>query len=391
MPAVDLPLDVLLEITQDLDLPDSLHLAATCNAFRTTLLSPAFWIASLKRIEEIHRRPLPCSPGTDLLSLPLETLRDLAIHAYKLRKNRSSESPSPVSMRSFAIKARLLNILSVEGTRMIITVSLECLACWDTVSGECIGTFYRDTVGPLWVASTSPFLLPGMCSVGMVVPTSERDVELAIICFDYRDLLAVKVTKIFSRNWQIPAGPFQFANVIVNEGIIGAILMVSRLPCRLLFARLEDEDVHCVPLEPIFNAQDPSGIVVDGDFYITCQSFDPIVNIIHVNTSASPNGVKFRIRAETRDVPIADTERDTFSIEECSIRYPKYGVLNVTSRSSLLGPEGNSDEIHHVHFWLAEHDGSTLTIGSLLLRASLSSVVAHSWIDRYLRHHRVQR
>ncbi|KAJ7432024.1 hypothetical protein B0H11DRAFT_2297896 [Mycena galericulata] len=365
MPAVDLPLDILLEITQDLDLPDSLHLAATCNAYMTTLLSPTFWIASLKRIEQIHRRPLPCSPGTDLLSLPLEALRDLAIHAYKLRKNWSSKSPYPVSMRSFAIKARLLNILSVEGTRMIITVSFERLACWDTISGKCIGTFDRGIIGPQWVASRSPLLLPGICSVGMAVPTFERDVELAIICFDYRDLLAVKVTKVFSRNWQIPAGPFQFADVIMNEGIIGAILMVSRLPCRLLFARLEDEDVHCVPLEPISNLQVSSGIVVDGDFYITSQSFDPIVDIIHVNTSASPNDGKFRIRAETRDVPIADTERDTFSIEECSIRYPKYGVLNVTSRSSLLGPEGNTGEIHHVHFWPAEHDGSTLTIGSL--------------------------
>ncbi|KAJ7500611.1 hypothetical protein B0H11DRAFT_1995880 [Mycena galericulata] len=370
MLAVDLPLDILLEITQDLDLPDSLQLAATCSSYMTILLSPTFWIRSLKRIEEIHRRPLPCSPGTDLQSLTLVTLRILAVHAYKLRKNWTSEYPYPVSVRSFEMKDQLLNLFSVEGTRMIITVSLERVACWDTISGECIGTFDRDTVGPPWVASSSPLLLPGMCSVGMAVPTSEHDVELAVICFDYRDPSAVRVTKVFSRIWNdIPFASSLVSNVIVNEGIIGAILPESHeyLICRLLFARLEDEDVHCVPLELNPNAAHPSGIALDDGFYLTRQSFDPIVEIIHVNTLAPLDNGKFRMHTVTKDVPLVNPEQETFSLGSCRIRYPKYGVLNVTLRSSESTIRGLDidTEIHELHFWPAEHDGSNLTIGSL--------------------------
>lgn len=140
----------------------------TCTACGPILLSMYFWIMSLKRIEYVHRRPLPCSPGTDILSLPLTALRELAIHAYKLRKSWASESPNPVSVRSFRIVDEPIAVLPIEGTRMIIAISRTRLACWNTASGECIGAFdYRPNTEQLG-QTFSPFLLPGRCYVGMV-------------------------------------------------------------------------------------------------------------------------------------------------------------------------------------------------------------------------------
>ncbi|KAJ7732468.1 hypothetical protein DFH07DRAFT_780910 [Mycena maculata] len=150
----DLSLDALFEITGDLELPDSIHLAAV-------------GISSRPREEQINRRPLPCPPHLDIPSLPLVALRGLAIHAYKLRRNWSSQSPSPVSTHSFEINNKPLNLLPVQGTRMVIAISLHRLGCWDTISGECIAAFEHGAQRP-WIASVAPLSTPGICSVGMV-------------------------------------------------------------------------------------------------------------------------------------------------------------------------------------------------------------------------------
>ncbi|KAJ7627117.1 hypothetical protein FB45DRAFT_58138 [Roridomyces roridus] len=120
-----------------MDLADSLHLAATCTTCAQILLSPSLWIQSLKWMKNLHRRPLPCPVGTDITTLPLEKLRDIAIHAYKLRKNWASESPRPVRIGKFEMGfSRIggpgnINVLCIPGTGLIVTISPNYFACWD--------------------------------------------------------------------------------------------------------------------------------------------------------------------------------------------------------------------------------------------------------------------
>lgn len=192
MPFTDFPLDIVLKISKDLDLPDSLHLVSvrfsgwtaddedthdfrqTCSDYRPALLSPSFWLASLHRIEQIHRRPLPCPPGLDIVSLPLPALRDLAIHAYRLRTNWSSDSPRPYSVHSFQMDQKPTYLLTIEGTRMFIAIYWTPwgtrLECWDTTSNQCVATLEHETMAQ---CAPTISLLPilGMCAVGMV---SER-------------------------------------------------------------------------------------------------------------------------------------------------------------------------------------------------------------------------
>ncbi|KAJ7145523.1 hypothetical protein C8R44DRAFT_57 [Mycena epipterygia] len=125
----DIPLDVLMEISGHMDLPDSLQLAATCSTCRTLLCSRYFWIMALNRMEHFHRRPLPSPPGTDITSLPLATLQGLAIHAYKLRKNWASVSPRAVSVRRLVTEHHLLTFSPIEGSHLFVTLSATRLAC----------------------------------------------------------------------------------------------------------------------------------------------------------------------------------------------------------------------------------------------------------------------
>jgi hypothetical protein len=131
------------------------------------LLSRYFWIVSLHRLERVHRRPPSCSPGLDILTLPLATLKELAIHAYKLRMNGSSESPSPVSVQTIKMEDSVKDLIPIQGTRLVITISSSRLACWDTVTGECMSTFHH-AAEPREIDGISPFLRPGLCSIGMV-------------------------------------------------------------------------------------------------------------------------------------------------------------------------------------------------------------------------------
>lgn len=129
------------------------------------LRSRCFWIMALHRMESIHRRPLPCSSGLDISSLPLATLREMAIHAYKLRKNLSSESPHPTSVHSFDIDDEPMNFVPIQGTQLMMTISHNRLALWETISGECIGAFEHEVEHARGV---SPLFLPGVCLVGIV-------------------------------------------------------------------------------------------------------------------------------------------------------------------------------------------------------------------------------
>ncbi|KAJ7627101.1 hypothetical protein FB45DRAFT_1059925 [Roridomyces roridus] len=220
----DCPLDIILELAKNLDLTDSLHLAATCTTFAEMRHSPSFWIESLKRMETFHRRPLPCPIGTDLTTLPLDKLRDIAIHAYKLRKDWAAESLNPVRVGKFDMGFHDANfdaqivwtpsILCIPGTGMIVTISPNHFTCWDASSGAKIGAcFYGDaSIGwSEWILSR-PFHIPGMFYLGIA---SESDDH-----FGNRELkLTVHLHDLFPS----PICSRLLDAVVVNEDTIGAV------------------------------------------------------------------------------------------------------------------------------------------------------------------------
>lgn len=132
----------------------------------------------------------------------------------------------------------------------------------------------------------------------------------------------------------------------------------------LLFARRGNGNIHRVPLGSNRGSTAPSGIVVEDGFFLAQQSFEPVVQVIHVLTSPPivPTDT-FPMQTVVKNVPY---EARAYSITKGNIRYPKYGVLNATLRSSSYQPhDAGWEQLYSVHFWPAEYDGSDLAVGSL--------------------------
>ncbi|KAJ6537304.1 hypothetical protein DFH09DRAFT_91487 [Mycena vulgaris] len=251
MSFIAIPLDVLLEITRDLDFPDSFHLAATCTTCIPLLLSRSFWIIALNRLEQNHRRPLPCSPGLDISFLPLETLRKMAIHAYKLWRNWSSQSPNPISIHSFTIDDSLFHCLPIPGTRFIIVISRQRFACCETISGECIASMDHDSE-PQWTPGLTPHVLPGIWSVGLLYASSNGDgLEFTTIRCDHRDPLAVKFSKTFSKVWTPTTTLTQtplVSDIALVDGMLAAITIT--MPTTKFLCCFADSQMESLALCP---------------------------------------------------------------------------------------------------------------------------------------------
>ncbi|KAJ7486816.1 hypothetical protein FB451DRAFT_1391699 [Mycena latifolia] len=179
-----MPLDVILDVANELDLPDSVHLVSTCSTYRSLVSSRNFWIKALYRIRYVRRQPLPCSSAVDISTLPLAILQEMAQHAHKLDKKWSQESISPVSVRTLAARTEFRQIRAIPGTDLILTTNwTHELSCLDTRSGECLASID-------FPHARSSFL-----------HLYEDTVELAGLRLDFRDRERVNLHKEFSKSW----------------------------------------------------------------------------------------------------------------------------------------------------------------------------------------------
>ncbi|KAJ7434545.1 hypothetical protein B0H11DRAFT_2118403 [Mycena galericulata] len=366
MSLTESPLDILLEIISHLDLQDSLRLVATCTTCKSLALSPSFWIMALNRMEQVYRRPLPCSPGTDIASLPLAKLEKLAIHAYKLRKNWTSQAPRPISVRTMTIDDHVHEFLPIQGSRLCLTVSTHRLACWDTTSGEFLGAFDKPG-GYSQRPRTSTYLGRGICTLGigyLAHRSSDVILELGVFRIDHQDPSSVAFSKVVSKNWVIPQTPFSLWDVNVNEEMIAAMLTVNAEDIMLLSTLDSPEDgIRRVSIGPNnLRKLIPQAIVIHGDdIYATRQSiFDDFVEILRIRsplTASSSTEVHIGIEKRTTPHSVEEIEEiDTPHNVGCLPMRPTspYGIIHVTPRWGT-----------HLHFWPAEDVGSRLEIGAL--------------------------
>ncbi|KAJ7684186.1 hypothetical protein DFH06DRAFT_1312631 [Mycena polygramma] len=381
MSLVNTPLDILMEICRDLDLLDSLHLIATSTTFTPILLERYFWSAALHRLEYFHRQPPPYSVGLDISSLPLTALKGFAIQAYKLKRALSSADLRPVSLQTIELQDSPRVLIPIQGTRLILTVSVSCIACWDTVSAQCVCVFHHETeplgVDTWFPVEISPLWGPGSCSIGMIYARSSTSaLELAVISFDYRNLSAATVSKTFSTVWTPPdAGQYRVCQVAVGVNIIAAILKKESTVAILLVCTFDNQVISDVQFDSRCT-DPPRFILVKEDFYITQQYLEGVADIIHVQKSGQADALDFHIHASSIALP-SSTDEPTIGIGHGSshLRFPEYGVMNVTHRTAYYQDDGNT-EIDTVHFWTAEHDRSTLTPGPLSVYAHPKEILA---------------
>ncbi|KAJ7620184.1 hypothetical protein FB45DRAFT_1006821, partial [Roridomyces roridus] len=353
----DLPLDVILELTRECDLEDSLKLALTGTKCAAILRSRYFWITALERVEKFHRRPLTCASGTDITTLPLETLRKTAIHAYKLRKSWTSALPPAVSVRAFTLPNdyELLSIFPVYGLDMILTVSDVCLACWSTTSGACLSTYNRDPEDPVWVPSASPVLSPGRCSVGFAYQ-NEHQIKLEIVTVDYRTFPDLSVSSTYSGSWKCK--PWKIVSVLMGHDTMGVVMWEPNEIPLLCHGRLRDKRAGLLELGLESQDYDSEtvieGLALDDYVVVTVQSADELLNVVHAKRESSG----FSMWTESVDVPPLDSghDSDTFYVGRSNVRHPAYGVFNVSMRRALWSEDLSNYEVNRVLFWPAEHN-----------------------------------
>ncbi|KAJ7145577.1 hypothetical protein C8R44DRAFT_863451 [Mycena epipterygia] len=346
----DIPVDVLMEITGYLDLPDSLQLVATCSTCRILAGERYFWIVALNRLEQLHRRPLPCPPGTDITSLPLATLKKFAVHAYKLKKNWASEFPRAVSILRLTTDSNVLQFCPIETSPLSVTLSWTRIACWNITSGECVATFEHPAYALRKPVISAPYLAPGQCTFGIVYPrSSPYTMEFAVLQIDYHGS-TVTISKVFSTSWTPALESLEITDVVVDEKMIAVILSTpsDHSTSFLLFSGFSDGIVHEISLGSNENATEPQALIYGDYVYIGRQHFDPFAEIQRVRTSAND----LKMVSTKLDIPVPRIA-ETALIGWSSPRYPKYGILNVTTRTYRTTPDGD-DDIFGLHFWPAE-------------------------------------
>ncbi|KAJ7610208.1 hypothetical protein FB45DRAFT_942947 [Roridomyces roridus] len=399
----DFPLDILLELMKDLDLPDSsgcrksllfradpsrtTNDSKTCISCSIVLHSPSFWIYSLRRLEEVHQRLLPYPSGTDITTLPVETLREAALHGYKLQKSWTADSLCPVSIRSFVVEPDSTGvcILPIGGTHMFLAISDSRLACLSANSGECLGSYDLDQ-SVRWSYGSSPFFSACLCFVGFA-SRSGNTLTLTLMVVDYFNPGAVIVAPRLSRTWICPDE--LVIDVVVTEHTVGAVTFrrgINDGPvinyCRIA----HPETLHRLVLE--LDEYDPvtlSCLAIEGDFVVFAQNWGRSVQIKHA-AAANTDTDTFKTHTAVHEITPIGIDDHSVLLQGCHLTHPTHGILSVTLSDVEveLEPAGNWYETHRVLFWPAKYNLPTADSDSVLTVRPVCWFEHTGYIDRII-------
>ncbi|KAJ7486856.1 hypothetical protein FB451DRAFT_1554041 [Mycena latifolia] len=362
-----MPLDVILDVANELDLPDSVHLVSTCSTYRSLVSSRNFWIKALYRIKYVRRQILPCSSAVDISTLPLATLQEMAQHAHKLDKKWSQETISPVSVRTLAVGTDLRHIYAIPGTDFILTTNWRHeLSCLDSHSGECLASIDFPHARSSFLVGRCPFELPGQCLIAFACKhRSEDTVELSAMRLDFRNREHVTLHKEFSKLWD-SSHNFFWGVTISDHGIAG--VLGGYTDVTLVYYSFKDDRLDSLPLNSHVTSSARACILHQGSLYVTHQDSAGLAEIQRFETrdpsSAATGDALGFAGMETVMVAIVregSGSEPSVSLGGSNMRFPTYGVLNVTTRSST--EEGLDAESHYVHFWPVDTSTSSLEEG----------------------------
>ncbi|KAJ7289309.1 hypothetical protein C8J57DRAFT_1213660 [Mycena rebaudengoi] len=359
---IQLPLDVVLEISASMDLQHSLHLLATCKEYQSLSSSKAFWFRALKRITDVHRRPLPCPGATDLSTMALKELREMVIRAYTLMQNWSAEKPTPVSARIVQLQTNIdyWRFHLIPGTHLIVACTKrddsDDIMCWDIITGTCLGSIASPSPHSITIGS-SPFELSGQC--------------LFAVGYNFDlDSTNVTIAKIHSYEWSIPGLSHHSYDVALDGNQIGMIVTTkyaSDIPLALVFCNHHDKLIHCINTQlPTTRVRKefPRCLIHASQFYIAIQN-KVAVDIYHVCTDSSslqatpslPSSIRKMAEAVHSDPPRFRHQ----------LRSPGYDVFAVTQGSILPDIVADSclNTSDYVYFWPAIDTGAELNLGPI--------------------------
>ncbi|KAJ7247571.1 hypothetical protein C8J57DRAFT_1673892 [Mycena rebaudengoi] len=366
MRLTEIPLDVILVLTYFLDLHDSVHLLVTCSSFKALFSLKDFWFKSLDRIQTVHLQLLPCPVGVNIFNMPIDALRKLAIHAYSLKRNWSSERALPVSVNTLALGAECRDICVIHGTNMVVTNSPEQLVCWDTQSGVCLAAIEDedDTAG---CQQSPPFHLPGQSLIGFLCASYDGDLSLLVLKIDYQDRDSVTISRIYSNSLSGTAFQptwYPASGAALDDKTIGLIISNRDDKLSMLaYCHFDDTAVHFVPLGMRLGPE-PKCALVKGYFYISGQEQrDGPATVLRVCIDRSSTSITHDVERITVQVPSSISGKSTI-LGKARMVPTTSGATLISTRSHPRFPDSALD-ICSVHFWHAPANAARLEIEAL--------------------------
>ncbi|KAJ7479468.1 hypothetical protein FB451DRAFT_1239055, partial [Mycena latifolia] len=315
-----IPLDIMLEIANELDLVDSVHLLSTCSTFRSLLFSRNFWIKALHRIKNVRQQALPCTDP-----------------------RWSRDSISPVSVRTIIAGTDILRICVIPGSDFILTAtSEERVSCLDTRSGETLASIDFPNAEAGLILGSSPFELLGQSWIPVGCAYRSGTIELSALRLDFRNRKDVTIHKHASKTWHSP-------DKVLHDVTIDGDMVAGDI-------------LHSIPLGSHRKSTAPFCILYQGFLYMTRHHFDGLAEIIRFgsegsSSSPAPDSPNFYRMDVERGTLLWEYPRAA-SLGPCHMRVPTYSVLNVTSRGTADGDVGPE----FVHFWTVDSNPSSFEV-----------------------------
>ncbi|KAJ7877786.1 hypothetical protein B0H13DRAFT_2053287, partial [Mycena leptocephala] len=336
----------------------------TCSSFQSLLSLKDFWLKALDRAQTAHMQPLPCPPGANVFDMPIDTLQKLAIHAYSLRKNWSSERAIPVSVRTISLGDEYQQICVIPGTDMVVTNSYEQLACWQTQSGACLGVIaHEDDFATHDVGQSSLFHLPGQSFIALSSLSSET-FGLIVIKIDYRNRDAIAVSRTYSHVLSTADIRPSAIDTALDARTVGMVFTsLNEHMTMLVYCNFEDNVVRHVPLG-IYMGKQPTCALHTGHFYIYAHDHhgsDVPTTVLRVRLQIDTSRTTFahdidRVQVPDSIPPMHDMHDRTYiALGNPRMLPPTYGVGLVTAGiiATLPSFPGPPQRIRSVRFWPA--------------------------------------
>ncbi|RDB19328.1 hypothetical protein Hypma_013466 [Hypsizygus marmoreus] len=223
-----LPFDLLLELSEHLDLNDVLNLLRVCNAvyFRALSESRCFWIRLLERTRK--RQMVPCPLGMDCKQLDIATLRTMACYANRIEE-AWKEGDSRVNCHSLNWGTAPTckdgdvtlgpNILAIiPGTTQVVIHASEQLVCMDVwkhkISSHCLRV-------PR-ILSHAHYDEPRCHYMALVVDSNNgdypNDMQVFSIAYDGGDQMEIQLLYV----WAVPDPDPLWWAIFIHKDVVDA-------------------------------------------------------------------------------------------------------------------------------------------------------------------------